>query len=60
MKKILAFAVAIVMILSLAACGSPEEVQPEEQVNYEIAMVTGCVSSGDRQCGVRWCKAGCG
>lgn len=40
MKKILAFAAAIVMILSLAACGSPEEVQPEEQVDYEIAMVT--------------------
>ncbi len=40
MKKLLALAVAAIMILSLAACGSPEEVQPEEQVDYEIAMVT--------------------
>ncbi len=40
MKKLLALAVAAIMILSLAACGSPTEVQPEEQVEYEIAMVT--------------------
>lgn len=40
MKKLLALAVAMIMTLSLAACGSPEEVQPEEQVDYEIAMVT--------------------
>ena len=40
MKKIMALTVAAIMMLSLAACGSPEEVQPEEQVDYEIAMVT--------------------
>ncbi len=40
MKKLLALAVATIVILSMAACGSPEEVQPEEQVDYEIAMVT--------------------
>ena len=40
MKKLLALATTLIMLLSLAACGSPEEVQPEEEVDYEIAMVT--------------------
>ena len=40
MKKILALTVGIVMLLALAACGSPTEEQPEEQIDYEIALVT--------------------
>lgn len=40
MKKILALTVGIVMLLVLAACGSPTEEQPEEQIDYEIALVT--------------------
>ena len=40
MRKILALAVGIVMLLALAACGSPTEEQPEEQIDYEIALVT--------------------
>ena len=40
MKKILILAVGIVMIMALAACGSPTEEQPEEQIDYEIALVT--------------------
>ncbi len=40
MKKILALTVGIVMILALTACGSPTEEQPEEQIDYEIALVT--------------------
>lgn len=40
MKKITVFFTAFVMILGLVACGAPEEEQPEEQIDYEIAMVT--------------------
>lgn len=40
MKKLLVLALTVVMILALAACGSPTEEQPEEQIDYEIAMVT--------------------
>lgn len=40
MKKVLVLAVGIVMIMALAACGSPTEEQPEEQIDYEIALVT--------------------
>lgn len=40
MRKLLVLAVAVIMALALAACSSPTEEQPEEQVNYEIAMVT--------------------
>ena len=40
MKKVLVLAVGLVMILALAACGSPTEEQPEEQIDYEIALVT--------------------
>lgn len=40
MKKLLAFAVMMIMMLTLAACGSPTEEQPEEQIDYEIALVT--------------------
>lgn len=29
-----------VMLLALVGCGTPEEEQPEEQISYEIAMVT--------------------
>ena len=40
MKKFLSIIGVLVMIMSLASCGSPTEEQPEEQVDYEIAMVT--------------------
>ena len=40
MRKILSIIGVLVMLMSLAACGSPTEEQPEEQVNYKIAMVT--------------------
>lgn len=40
MKKILALTVGLIMLLALAACGSPTEEQPEEQIDYEIALVT--------------------
>lgn len=40
MKRLLIFCITAVMILGLVGCGSAEEVQPEEQVSYEIAMVT--------------------
>lgn len=39
-KKLLVLLTALAMILALAGCGEPEEQQPEEQVNYEIALVT--------------------
>ena len=40
MKKLAVTAAAIIMLLSFTACGSPTEEQPEEQVSYEIALVT--------------------
>lgn len=40
MKKIIVLAVGLVMILALTACGSPTKEQPEEQIDYEIALVT--------------------
>lgn len=40
MKKLLVLAVSLMMIFAMAACGSPTEEQPEEQIDYEIAMVT--------------------
>lgn len=40
MKRLFVLFVALAMVLGLAGCGSPEEVQPEEQVDYEIAMIT--------------------
>lgn len=40
MRKIPAFAVALIMVFALTACGSPTEEQPEEQIDYEIALVT--------------------
>lgn len=39
-RKLLSFVAAFAMVFTLAACGSPEEVQPEEQIDYEIALVT--------------------
>lgn len=40
MKKLLVLAVSLIMILAFASCGSPTEEQPEEQIDYEIALVT--------------------
>lgn len=40
MKKITVLAVVMALMLALAACGSPTEQQPEEQIDYEIALVT--------------------
>jgi len=40
MKKILSIIGVLVLMMALTACGSPTEEQPEEQIDYEIAMVT--------------------
>lgn len=40
MKKITALLLAIVMVFCVTACSDSPKEQPEEQVNYEIAMVT--------------------
>lgn len=40
MKKVITILLSIIMVISLAGCGSPAEEQPEEQVEYEIALVT--------------------
>lgn len=40
MKKILTLLIPMVMVFALAGCGAPEEEQPEEQIQYDIAMVT--------------------
>mgnify|MGYP002548906243 CR=1 FL=1 len=40
MKKLIAMAAAVMMVMALTACGAPAEEQPEEQVDYEIALVT--------------------
>ena len=40
MKKIMMLLSAVLMMLTVAGCGAPEAEQPEDQVSYEIAMVT--------------------
>ncbi len=40
MKRIFAVMASLLMIVALAGCGSPEAEQPEEQIDYEVAMVT--------------------
>ena len=40
MRKFLALLAAAVLVFAFAACGAPEEEQPEEQIDYEIALVT--------------------
>jgi len=40
MRKITALLLSILMIFCMAGCSNTEDEQPEEQVNYEIAMVT--------------------
>ncbi|MDO4544904.1 MAG: BMP family ABC transporter substrate-binding protein [Bacillota bacterium] len=40
MKKFITIFLSAVMMFGLFGCGSPEEEQPEEQIDYEIAMVT--------------------
>ena len=40
MKKLLVPVLVLVMLLAFTACGSPTEEQPEEQIDYEIALVT--------------------
>ena len=40
MKKIMMLLSAVLMMLTVAGCGTPEAEQPEDQVSYEIAMVT--------------------
>lgn len=40
MKRLFALFVTFMITIGLYGCGSPEEVQPEEQIDYEIAMIT--------------------
>ena len=40
MKKVLVLLLSFVMVAVMAGCGAPEEEQPEEQIDYDIAMVT--------------------
>ena len=40
MKRFLALLTSLAMVFIIAGCGAPEEEQPEEQIDYEIAMVT--------------------
>lgn len=40
MKKIIALLMSLLMVGVMAGCGSPEAEQPEEQIDYEIALVT--------------------
>lgn len=40
MRRFLSIIGVLALMMALAACGSPTEEQPEEQVDYEIAMVT--------------------
>ncbi|NLD20532.1 MAG: BMP family ABC transporter substrate-binding protein [Clostridiales bacterium] len=40
MKKIFIWVMTFALAFALSACGSPEEEQPEEQIDYEIALVT--------------------
>ena len=48
MRKLIALLGMVVMILTLAGCGSPTDEVPEEQVSYEIALVTdsGMINDG--------------
>lgn len=47
-RKLMSIAAALAMVFTLAACGSNEEVPPEEQIDYEIALITdsGLVMNG--------------
>lgn len=40
MKKWIALLLSGIMVFALAGCGAPEEEQPEEQIEYEIALLT--------------------
>lgn len=40
MKKLLMLLTSLLLMVGLVGCGSPEEEQPEEQVDYEIALIT--------------------
>lgn len=40
MKKLIISLMMIISLAVMAGCGSPEAEQPEEQIDYEIAMVT--------------------
>lgn len=40
MKKLTSIVIALAMVLVFSSCGAPEEVQPEEQIDYEVALVT--------------------
>ncbi len=40
MKRFFALFTVVVVMIIMSGCGGPQEEQPEEQINYEIAMVT--------------------
>lgn len=40
MRKLLYFGLCLIMVLAFVGCGEPAEEQPEEQIDYEIALVT--------------------
>ncbi len=40
MKKFWMVMISLAMVMAMAGCGAPEEEQPEEQISYDIAMVT--------------------
>lgn len=40
MKRIFLFMISLALVVIMAGCGEPQEEQPEEQIDYEIAMVT--------------------
>lgn len=40
MRKIITVILSLALIFAAAGCGSPAEEQPEEQIDYEIALVT--------------------
>ena len=40
MKKFWMVLISLAMVVAMAGCGAPEEEQPEEQISYDIAMVT--------------------
>ena len=39
-KKIMVLLVCVITAAAFTGCGGPEEEQPEEQIDYEIALVT--------------------